>query len=170
MRLCKCNSILVLVCSSVLLVLVPFSSFLSCEPLLRLPQLQFEVLADPSHHHYPAATAPLKSSKCKLQTQTQQQKRKFDCFETSREMDVLSDEIMSRVWKSILVTVLMTASHLYQPTRCPPLTSSDSDARWKKYCGCPNPSDTRGQTRQGDAIQGSFSGALNYPQRWPNLA
>ena len=76
---------------------------------------------------------------------------------------------MSRVWKSILVTVLMTASHLYQPTRCPPLTSSDSDARWKKYCGCPNPSDTRGQTRQGDAIQGSFSGALNYPQRWPNL-
>ena len=170
--MCKCNITLVLVFSRVILVLVlvPFSSFLSCEPLLRLPQLQFEVLADPSHHHYPAATAHLKSSKCKLQTQTQQQKRKFDCFETSREMDVLSDEIMSRVWKSILVTVLMTASHLYQPTRCPPLTSSDSDARWKKYCGCPNPSDTRGQTRQGDAIQGSFSGALNYPQRWPNLA
>ena len=170
MRLCKCNSALVLVFSSVIqaLVPVPFSSFLSCEPLLRLPQLQFEVLVDPSHHHYPAATAPLKSSKCKLQTQTQN--RKFDCFETSRELDLLSDEIMSRVWKSILVTVLMTASHLYQPTRCPPLTPSDSDARWKKYCGCPNPSDTRGQTRQGDAIQESFSGALNYPQRWPHLA
>ena len=82
-RLCKCNSILVLVCSSVLLVLVPFSSFLSCEPLLRLPQLQFEVLADPSHHHYPAATAPLKSSKCKLQTQTQKQNRKYNCLKTS---------------------------------------------------------------------------------------
>ena len=84
-RLCKCNSTLVLVCFSVTLevVLVPFSSFLSCEPLLRLPQLQFEVLADPSHHHYPAATAPLKSSKCKLQTQTQKQNRKYNCLKTS---------------------------------------------------------------------------------------